>query len=45
MKPDPVLDELRKIAKQHKGLLRPSHVVTAAADPASPLPPPFSFAY
>jgi len=37
MKPDPVLDELRKIAKQHKGLLRPSHVVTAAADPASPL--------
>lgn len=37
MKADPVLDELRKIAKRRRGLLRPRHVIDAASDPDSPL--------
>lgn len=37
MKANPVLDELRKIAKRRRGLLRPRDVVEAASDPASPL--------
>jgi len=36
-KPNPVLDELRKIANRHRGLLRPEDVVKAAKSAASPL--------
>ncbi len=36
-KSDRILDELRKIAKQHRGLVRPVHVVEAAKSPTSPL--------
>ena len=37
MKCDPVLDELRKIAKKNGGRLTPIMIVRAASDPNSPL--------
>lgn len=36
-KTDAVLDALREIARKHRGLVRPQHVVDAARDKASPL--------